>query len=241
VLEGRGYVVREATHGLEALSAALLDPIDVVVANVMLPAVSAAGLARLLHREPATVGIPVIAIAPSQTVGPLTAVLTRGADDVLQSPVWPDVLGARVAAALTRTAREQQRANRARFTAACEGAAARHFSAEERHLRCARLFEAFASTHTPMLLVDSRGGILDVNAPAEALLGTTRTAIDDVPIDRLLSPAGDTDAWTSALRSDDESRIQARYAGTDGGPRELSAKVAEPCLDLVRLVSIALI
>lgn len=101
VLERRGFVVRVARDGIEALeSCAALVP-DVAVVDVAMPRMDGLALTRHL----AELGIPVVLLTarglPSDVVGGLDL----GADDYVTKPFDPDVLAARIRSVLRRNAK----------------------------------------------------------------------------------------------------------------------------------------
>jgi DNA-binding response OmpR family regulator len=100
-LEREGYVVEAAADGLEGLEQALSDPPDLVVLDLMLPALSGLEVCRRLR---AKAPIPVIMLTARGEEVDRIAGLELGADDYVAKPFSPRELTARVKAVLRRAA-----------------------------------------------------------------------------------------------------------------------------------------
>ena len=100
-LEREGYVVEAADDGLEGLQRALSDPPDLVVLDLMLPALSGLEVCRQLR---AKAPIPVIMLTARGEEVDRIAGLELGADDYVAKPFSPRELTARVKAVLRRAA-----------------------------------------------------------------------------------------------------------------------------------------
>ncbi|SNS55648.1 anti-anti-sigma factor [Geodermatophilus pulveris] len=106
------YDVRAVADGRQALDAALADPPDLVVSDVMMPGLDGMGLLAALRAEPRTARVPVVLL--SARAGEEAAVegLAAGADDYLVKPFSAQELLARVGAHLqlgrARRAAEEQ-------------------------------------------------------------------------------------------------------------------------------------
>ncbi|SET73753.1 SpoIIE family protein phosphatase [Geodermatophilus poikilotrophus] len=111
-LLGPHYEVRAVADGRQALDAALADPPDLVVSDVMMPELDGMGLLAALRAEPRTARVPVVLL--SARAGEEAAVegLAAGADDYLVKPFSAQELLARVRAHLelgrARRAAEEQ-------------------------------------------------------------------------------------------------------------------------------------
>jgi anti-anti-sigma factor len=111
-LLGPHYDVRAVPDGRQALDAALADPPDLVVSDVMMPGLDGMGLLAALRVEPRTARVPVVLL--SARAGEEAAVegLAAGADDYLVKPFSAQELLARVGAHLelgrARRAAEEQ-------------------------------------------------------------------------------------------------------------------------------------
>lgn len=90
------YDVSVAVDGRDGVDAALKDPPDIVVSDVMMPRLDGTGLVRELRAEPSTASIPVILL--SARVGEESAIegLDAGADDYVVKPFSARELIARV-------------------------------------------------------------------------------------------------------------------------------------------------
>jgi DNA-binding response OmpR family regulator len=100
-LEREGYVVEAADDGLEGLERALSDPPDLVVLDLMLPALSGLEVCRRLR---AKAPVPVIMLTARGEEVDRIAGLELGADDYVAKPFSPRELTARVKAVLRRAA-----------------------------------------------------------------------------------------------------------------------------------------
>ena len=111
----RTHRVEVVADGSAALAAALADPPDLVLADVLMPELGGLALVGALRADPRTAGVPVVLM--SARAGPEAAVegLGAGADDYLVKPFSARELRARVQAriALGRVRREAERRFRA--------------------------------------------------------------------------------------------------------------------------------
>jgi len=105
-LTREGYRVTCVGTGEEALKAARRQPPDLIVLDLMLPAVDGLEVCRRLKSESKTRDIPIIMLTAKSEESDMVAGLERGADDYIAKPFSPRVLSARVKALLRR--RENQ-------------------------------------------------------------------------------------------------------------------------------------
>jgi len=105
-LAREGYRVTCVATGEEALKAARKQPPDLIVLDLMLPAVDGLEVCRRLKSESKTRDIPIIMLTAKSEESDMVAGLERGADDYIAKPFSPRVLSARVKALLRR--RENQ-------------------------------------------------------------------------------------------------------------------------------------
>ena len=105
-LTREGYRVTCVGTGEEALKAARKQPPDLIVLDLMLPAVDGLEVCRRLKSESKTRDIPIIMLTAKSEESDMVAGLERGADDYIAKPFSPRVLSARVKALLRR--RENQ-------------------------------------------------------------------------------------------------------------------------------------
>jgi CheY-like chemotaxis protein len=106
VLEGAGYVVREAETGPKALEEARRWRPDLILLDVMLPDMDGFAVAKRLREERATAIIPVIFISARGQTKDKVQAFKLGADDYLVKPFDAAELQARVEKALERRDRE---------------------------------------------------------------------------------------------------------------------------------------
>ncbi|MEO8128831.1 MAG: ATP-binding protein [Bryobacteraceae bacterium] len=94
------YDVRTVTNGEEALAAAIADPPDLVLSDVMMPGLDGFGLLSSLRQNPATKAIPVILLSARAGEEASVEGLQAGADDYLTKPFSARELLARVGSRL---------------------------------------------------------------------------------------------------------------------------------------------
>jgi adenylate cyclase len=99
ILGPRGYAVIHAASGLEALRTVAADPPDLVLLDLVMPAMNGLEVCRRLRDDPATLLLPVVMITASGEQEKVTA-LESGADDFVQKPFNQAELLARVASLL---------------------------------------------------------------------------------------------------------------------------------------------
>jgi signal transduction histidine kinase/CheY-like chemotaxis protein len=110
LLEGEGYRVSVASDGLEALAAAVSDPPDLVLSDVMMPGLDGFGLIQGLRARPATRTAPVILLSARAGEEARIEGLKAGAEDYLVKPFSARELVARVEAAIKLTETRQDAA-----------------------------------------------------------------------------------------------------------------------------------
>ena len=86
-LERRGYAVSVAVDGQEGLAAAKTEPPDLVLMDLRLPDLDGREVTRRLKADPATAGVPVIALTAHAMEGDREAALAAGCDDYDTKPV----------------------------------------------------------------------------------------------------------------------------------------------------------
>jgi two-component system phosphate regulon response regulator PhoB len=101
-LTKEGYDVACVVSGEEALKAARKLPPDLIVLDLMLPAVDGLEVCRRLKADARTREIPIIMLTAKGEESDMIAGLERGADDYIAKPFSPRVLGARIKALLRR-------------------------------------------------------------------------------------------------------------------------------------------
>jgi two-component system phosphate regulon response regulator PhoB len=101
-LDKQGYRVMRATSGEEAIRLARLNVPDLIVLDLMLPGVDGLEVCRVLRRDVATQGIPIVMLTAKGEETDVVTGLEIGADDYLTKPFSPRVLIARIRAVLRR-------------------------------------------------------------------------------------------------------------------------------------------
>ena len=105
-LQYEGYEVEKAFDGRAGLDRALSGEFDLVLLDIMLPALSGMEVLRRLRRESA---MPVIMLTARDTVVDKVSGLDMGADDYITKPFAIEELLARIRAALrTKSGRDSQ-------------------------------------------------------------------------------------------------------------------------------------
>lgn len=103
-----GYEVECVATGEDALKAARRQPPDLVVLDLMLPALDGLEVCRRLKGDPKTRHLPIIMLTAKGEETDMIAGLERGADDYIAKPFSPRVLAARVRALLRRHASQRE-------------------------------------------------------------------------------------------------------------------------------------
>lgn len=91
ILEGSGYQVREAANGEEALSAVRSEPPDLILMDVQMPVMDGMETLRRLTADPATRGIPVVALTSYAMKGDQERFLRDGFSEYLSKPIDIDI------------------------------------------------------------------------------------------------------------------------------------------------------
>jgi two-component system, sensor histidine kinase and response regulator len=99
-LERAGHEVTVRTDGRSGLEAALAEPPDLIILDVMMPGMDGLEVCSALSAAEATRDVPIIFVSACGELGDRVRGLDHGADDYLVKPVTPDDLLARVRAAL---------------------------------------------------------------------------------------------------------------------------------------------
>lgn len=107
-LAKEGYEVECVGSGEEALASARRSPPDLVVLDLMLPAVDGLEVCRRLKADAKTRDVPIVMLTAKGEDADMVAGLERGADDYIAKPFSPRVLSARVRALLRRNESRRQ-------------------------------------------------------------------------------------------------------------------------------------
>jgi two-component system phosphate regulon response regulator PhoB len=111
-LQQAGYAVVTAADGAEALSKARASQPSLIVLDLMLPEVDGLEVCKMLRRDPATAGIPIVMLTAKAAEIDRVLGLELGADDYITKPFSPRELVLRVKKLLQRdhnTAEEQNK------------------------------------------------------------------------------------------------------------------------------------
>jgi DNA-binding response OmpR family regulator len=87
VLKARGFEVRAAADGREALACLAEFVPDVVVTDLMMPGLNGVELIRRLRAMPAMVNIPIVAMTAAATAEAVREVHQAGVGDLLTKPL----------------------------------------------------------------------------------------------------------------------------------------------------------
>jgi len=101
-LEREGFQVDSALSGEEGLSKARADRPDLIVLDIMLPAMNGLDVCRALRSDEATHTVPIIMLTARDEEIDIVTGLEVGADDYISKPFSPRVLIARIRAVLRR-------------------------------------------------------------------------------------------------------------------------------------------
>jgi DNA-binding response OmpR family regulator len=101
-LETAGFAVTTVDNGVSALSAAVENPPDLVVLDVMMPGLSGIEVCRALRADRTTAHLPIILLTARAQEDDVQVGLGAGADDYVVKPFSPRDLVSRVEAVLAR-------------------------------------------------------------------------------------------------------------------------------------------
>ncbi|HZP30960.1 MAG TPA: response regulator [Acidimicrobiia bacterium] len=99
-----GYEVEAFEDPREAVEAALHQPPDLVVLDIMMPAMSGLEVCRRLRAEPATAVTPIVMLTAKAQEADVERGFAAGATDYVVKPFSPRELVSRVDAILSRAA-----------------------------------------------------------------------------------------------------------------------------------------
>lgn len=89
VLEHYGFVVREASRGLDALALAQMSRPQVVLLDMVLPEIDGSQLARMLRSDPALRHAALLAVSASGSFEERQRAMDAGCDEFLYKPITP--------------------------------------------------------------------------------------------------------------------------------------------------------
>jgi len=108
LLAPKGYTVREAAGGFEALESVALDPPDVILLDLMMPGMDGFEVCDRLKRSHSTRHIPVVIVTGVADHDANIRALEAGVDDFLTRPIDPVLLEARLRSSVKSKAMQDQ-------------------------------------------------------------------------------------------------------------------------------------
>src|SRR6266852_3134547 len=111
-LERRGYQVRKASDGIEALELIHESVPDMVITDVRMPELNGIELTSRLRGNHRTAGVPILMFSELTAAPDALAGYAAGADDYLPKPFELEILEAKVQSLLRRSAGASARRNR---------------------------------------------------------------------------------------------------------------------------------
>ena len=106
LLEQHGFLVEHAGNGIECLARVRAAPPDIILMDLQMPVMDGYETARELMADPATAGIPIIAVTAYAMAGDSAKALAMGFRDYIEKPYDPVIFAARVSSQLIRPDRE---------------------------------------------------------------------------------------------------------------------------------------
>jgi len=103
MLERQGYEIIVASSGQQGLEKAFEDPPNLILLDIMMPAMDGYEVARRLRANPQTESIPILMFTAKTQLDDKVAGFEVGADDYLTKPTHPSELQSRVKALLARS------------------------------------------------------------------------------------------------------------------------------------------
>ena len=102
LLENAGFRVLSATDGINGVAMAKEGMPDIVLMDILLPGVDGYEATRRLKSDPATVGIPVVALTAYSMEGDEQSALAAGCDGYISKPIDPSDFVTKVTLFLSR-------------------------------------------------------------------------------------------------------------------------------------------
>jgi CheY-like chemotaxis protein len=87
-----GFVVEEASNGVEAITQARMKRPDLILMDLCMPVMDGVEAIKVLRAEPATAEVPIIVVTAQGTDDSAQRASDAGADAYLDKPVMPDEL-----------------------------------------------------------------------------------------------------------------------------------------------------
>lgn len=101
-LESRGYAVKTAVNGRDALAILRQNPFDLVLLDIMMPEMNGYQLLEQLQKEPDFQHIPVIVLSAMNDMNSVIKCIELGAEDYLFKPINSSLLWARMTKSLEK-------------------------------------------------------------------------------------------------------------------------------------------
>ncbi|HOW74041.1 MAG TPA: response regulator [Phycisphaerae bacterium] len=113
LLDARGYEMRSATDGAQALASASAEPPDLILLDIRMPGLDGYEVCRRLKADPATADIPVVFLSAAKEPLDKIEAFAAGGVDYVTKPFEAEEVLARVSThvALSRLRRELKQAN----------------------------------------------------------------------------------------------------------------------------------
>ena len=105
-LDREGYQVIRATSGEQALKTARVEPLDLILLDLMLPGIDGLDVAKVIKNDKATKNIPIVMLTAKGEEADIVTGLELGADDYITKPFSPKIMIARIRAVLRRKKKE---------------------------------------------------------------------------------------------------------------------------------------
>lgn len=103
-LSGKGYEVRIARNGREAIESANAEPPDAIVLDAMMPVIDGFEVLRQIREAPHMRHLPIIMLTARKGEKDIVEALKLGASDYLAKPFIPEELNARLTRLLAKAA-----------------------------------------------------------------------------------------------------------------------------------------
>ncbi len=92
VLEAAGFVVEEATNGVEGYEKALAQRFDLLIVDINMPKMDGYSMLRAIRRDAAVQGVPALTISTEAGQADAIKAYESGANYYLVKPVAPETL-----------------------------------------------------------------------------------------------------------------------------------------------------
>lgn len=102
LLNGKGYTVKSATDGIEALKLMQSHDFDLVLLDIIMPLMDGYQVLEHIKEDPKLRHIPVLVISALDDIDSIVRCIHLGADDYLSQPFNPVLLQARISACLEK-------------------------------------------------------------------------------------------------------------------------------------------